>query len=381
MRTTKLIGALALSLPAFAFASQVTLYGVVDESLFYTHSRVDGVSSNSLQMKSGYNAGSRFGLRGSEDLGGGVKVGFKLESGFTADTGELQKKRLFHREAQLNVSGPWGTLAAGRLGGVGSGATTYDLVYSIGEVSDASWLNVEGMHMTGRSDNMLVYQTPKFGGLQATVQYSFKSDSLNTDEGDEGTAKATRYYGGALTYSAGAFESVLAYEYINRGNNTATYQNPNQRNGQAVSLGGNYDFGLARVYALFQYADGADSLGRLYASNVKKAYGGDSTFFFDGFKGWTAHLGANIPLPAGYLRAGVYYADAKIEGVRIKEAAKQKGDIAFYGVNAQYNYPLSKRTQVYTGAGFGSSKIKGNEDARQYKSEEATAYVGLTHKF
>ena len=373
-----------MSLPALALASQVTLYGVVDESLFYTHSRVDGVSSDSLKLRSGYNAGSRFGFRGSEDLGGGVKVGFKLEAGIDADTGALTKggKRLFHRESQLNVSGPWGTVAAGRLGGVGSGSTTYDLVFGIGEVSDAAWDNSNGMHLTGRSDNMLVYQSPKFAGLQATVQYSFKSDSLDTQEGDEGTAKATRYYGGALTYSAGAFESVLAYEYVNRGNNSSSYSNPNQRNGQAVSLGGNYDFGVARVYALFQYADGADSLGLLGASNVKKSYNAaDGTFFFDGFKGWTAHLGANIPLPAGFLRTGVYYADAKIEGIRHNDVAKKKGDIAFYGVNAQYNYPLSKRTQVYTGLGYGSSKIKANEDAKQYKSEDATAYVGMTHKF
>ena len=386
MTKTRIFTAVAVALSGASFvagAAQVTLYGVVDEGLMYTHSRTDGKSANKLEMKSGYNSGNRFGFRGTEELSGDLKVGFKLESGFDADTGTLKKNRLFHREAALTLSGSWGSLAAGRMGGVGSGAGTYDLVYSVGEVTDAVWMNVEGMHMTGRYDNMLTYQSPKFAGLQATLQYSFKGDSLNEKEGAEGTAKATRYYGGALTYSVGSFNSVLAYEYVNRGNNTATYKNDNQRNGQAVSLGANYDFGVMKLFGLVQYADGADSLGRLYASNLKKTYGvgEDDAFAFDGFKGWAAHLGASIPVCGGLLMTGLYYADGKAEKVKVNDADKAGSDLRFYGVNAQYNYPLSKRTTIYTGLGYGSSKLDASDDSRKYKSEETTVYAGISHRF
>ncbi len=237
--------------------------------------------------------------------------------------------------------------------------------------------------MTSRYDNMLTYQSPKFAGLQATLQYSFKGDDLNNAEGAEGTSKATRYYGGALTYAAGAFNGVLAYEYINRGNNTATYRNANQRNGQAVSLGANYDFGVAKIFGLVQYGDGADSFGRLYASNIKTTYGVKPTdaFAFDGFKGWAAHLGASIPLCGGTLLTGVYYAQATAEKVTVNDAVKADQDLTFYAVNAQYNYPLSKRTSLYGGLGYGRSKLDADTDSRAYKSEETTVYAGLTHKF
>lgn len=79
-----LLGAFAGS----AFAADVTLYGVVDEGFLYTHKDADktGVDAvDKLELKSGIQAGSRWGLKGTEDLGNGLKVGFILESGFNAD--------------------------------------------------------------------------------------------------------------------------------------------------------------------------------------------------------------------------------------------------------------------------------------------------------
>lgn len=79
-----LLGAFAGS----AFAADVTLYGVVDEGFLYTHKDTDVAGSDAvdkLELKSGIQAGSRWGLKGTEDLGNGLKVGFILESGFNAD--------------------------------------------------------------------------------------------------------------------------------------------------------------------------------------------------------------------------------------------------------------------------------------------------------
>ncbi|WP_302544497.1 porin, partial [Sutterella wadsworthensis] len=100
----KTLAALAV-LGAFAgsaAAADVQLYGVVDEGFIYTNTKVtDEKSDNQFQLGSGLNLGSRWGLKGTEDLGNGYKVGFKLESGFNADTGTLQENRLFRREAGL----------------------------------------------------------------------------------------------------------------------------------------------------------------------------------------------------------------------------------------------------------------------------------------
>lgn len=102
-----LLGAFAGS----AFAADVTLYGVVDEGFLYTHKDTDVAGSDAvdkLELKSGIQAGSRWGLKGTEDLGNGLKVGFILESGFNADDGtQGVSGTMFNREASLNVMGPF----------------------------------------------------------------------------------------------------------------------------------------------------------------------------------------------------------------------------------------------------------------------------------
>lgn len=109
-----LLGAFAGS----AFAADVTLYGVVDEGFLYTHKDADktGVDAvDKLELKSGIQAGSRWGLKGTEDLGNGLKVGFILESGFNADDGtQGVSGTMFNREASLNVMGPFGQLSSAR---------------------------------------------------------------------------------------------------------------------------------------------------------------------------------------------------------------------------------------------------------------------------
>lgn len=93
---------------------------VIDTGLVFQHADADmqGVDTvDTFQMKSGVTAGSRFGLKGTEDLGNGLKIGFVLENGFSSDTGSFtQDNRLFGREAQLNLSAHSGTVAFGRMG-------------------------------------------------------------------------------------------------------------------------------------------------------------------------------------------------------------------------------------------------------------------------
>ena len=90
----KTLAAMAV-LSAFAgsaFAADVTVYGVVDLGLNYQHQKVgDADATDKLTQYSGQNSGSRFGLKGTEDLGNGYKVGFNLENSFKADDGAFDK--------------------------------------------------------------------------------------------------------------------------------------------------------------------------------------------------------------------------------------------------------------------------------------------------
>ena len=128
LKMKKTLAALAV-LGAFgagsAYAADVTVYGVVDLGLKYTHADSDKQgedATDKLEMASGMQSGSRFGLKGTEDLGNGMKVGFVLENGFSADDGSLGNDgRLFGREAQVNLSGAFGEISFGRVGQLTSG--------------------------------------------------------------------------------------------------------------------------------------------------------------------------------------------------------------------------------------------------------------------
>lgn len=129
-----------------AFAANVTMYGIVDTGLGYTSiDKGYGEDVNTFDMRTGANSASRFGIKGEEDLGNGLKVGFVLENGFDSDDGELGNgSRLFGREALLYVGGDFGELGMGRQGELASGNGRYGLFG--GKVSPFStgWTDIAG---------------------------------------------------------------------------------------------------------------------------------------------------------------------------------------------------------------------------------------------
>ena len=171
---TKLSVALAATLAGFALSAQaanVEVYGLIDTGLNYQHvdadrAGVDNVSK--FQMKSSQSTPNRVGLRGTEDLGQGLKVGFVLESQFNSDDGSLMPgNRLFHRAAQIMLmSDDYGTLVLGRSGMLRSGFGTTGIWG--GKVSPFS--NSWGDYMVGSKyimpggfkpgDNTITYQSP-----------------------------------------------------------------------------------------------------------------------------------------------------------------------------------------------------------------------------
>ena len=378
----KSMAALAvLSLSAgLASASEVTLYGIVDNGLLYKHSKVEtnGVSTktDSFALESGISSPSRFGIKGSEDLGNGMTVSFKLENGFNADDGSFGDDRLFNRESSLTLSGDFGKLSFGRMGAIGSAAGDFDAAFAIGDAFDGGSPNVLGLVKSDRYDNMITYQTPKFAGLQATVQYSFNEDSVE-ETAREGSSAVNRYASAGLTGNFGALNTVLAYEFQNY---QSVADDARSEDGHIVYLGGNYDCGFAKTFVMGQYFKGiklstVSSFGMLSEADKKVADGE----YDKGTKGFGAHLGTIVPISNGDLTVGAYYVDGTAE---TSKTDVEERDFDYLGFATKYEYRLSKRTSVYLGAGFYKATVDATSGQNnEIEQKVGEVYTGLTHAF
>lgn len=348
---------------ATAQAADISVFGAVDTGLMFSHSKVSGESAeNTLSMESSMNETSSFGIAGSEDLGNGMKVAFHLENEFASDSGSMAtENKLFDREARITLEGGFGALSFGRMGTLSSATGTYDTVYLVGDSFDGGDNNIFGLTGAGVYDNMITYQTPEFAGFQVTGQYSFKNDSAEED-GVEGKATADRYAGIAATYTIGNLQTVIAYDQMMWGSKeTGANREKDQHN---VYLGGNYDFGFLKVFAMGQYVKGA------------RDFAGTEDFFHtlqedgvalqsrEGFDGWGLHLGTVMPVAGGDWTVAVYYADGELDDgagsiddpAPATTLADVNVDIKFYGITTRYVYPLSERASLYAGAGYGERK-------------------------
>ena len=381
-----LIAVAVLGATAFSVqAADVTMYGKVDTGLQYQSNEITildqtVVDTDSFTMENGLNSASRFGVKGSEDLGNGMKVSFQLENGFKADSGEFKTEgKLFDRQATVALSSDFGTLTMGRVGGVGSGAG-FDLVYGYGDAFDGGSGDVLGLLQSARYDNMVTYQTPKFAGLQATVQYSFNESSTNTNR--EGSSAVNRYASTALTGNFGALNTVLAYEFQNY---QSFGKDARGEDGHIVYLGGNYDCGFAKTFVMAQYFKGLKA-GSINGLGMLDDIEGEQTgttledefdaFFDKGAKGFGLHLGTIVPISNGDLTVGAYYVDGKGE---TSAAGEEDLDFDYIGLATKYEYRLSKRTSVYLGAGYHKAKAEDSEGEIEQKIGEV--FTGLTHAF
>ena len=200
-----------------AVAADVTLYGVVDTGFSYTHADADIPGSdaiNKFEMKSGQQAGSRFGLKGAEEIGNGVKVGFILESGFNSDTGAFRTSdTLFDREASLWVQGGFGKIAAGRIGSINQGVSSWG---KVGMLSAFGTSYGDYAAQIGNTfsvsqvwDNMIAYESPEFAGFKVFAQYAMGSNDY------ENKSSSDRYYAIGATYNNGPLAGYLAVDSVN----------------------------------------------------------------------------------------------------------------------------------------------------------------------
>ena len=373
-----------------AMAADVTLYGKIDLGLQYQHLDNGTTTTDQFKETSGQNSGSRFGLKGTEDLGNGMKVGFVLENGFSADDGKMgQDSRLFGREAQMYLTSDYGTLGFGRMGGLSSGLGSYNMnsfmAMSTGWGDQASKLSNFGLNRD-RYDNSIVYRTPSFAGFQVAAQYSFK---MNGQE-EVHTRANQRYAALGATYKNGPFAAGLIVDSIFN-TNTATETNTEDTLG--VTLGAAYDFEVVKVFALGQYGKNENKFGGL--SNRGFAHtdvDGDALdpakyTTDEGVTGYMFQLGMTAPVLGGTAYATVNYSDAEsdldkavtgvVNGVEKSIGSK---DFTGYGVALGYTYNLSKRTYVYTYAGYNELKTE-TEGAADKKDKNTEFGFGLVHSF
>jgi len=281
--------------------SSVTLFGVVDVGARYTDNGGQSVSSLSTNGLSS----SRWGLRGSEDLGDGLRAAFWLEAGIRPDTGTpADTTRTFDRRSTASLSWGFGELRLGR-----DKVPTYTAVEdfdafgdngvaAIGHFFEKLGTNVDTQK---RADNMISYFLPGgFGGLYGNASVA----------AGEGTA-GKKYVGGRIGYRDGPFDVTVAYSET-QVTPLAGFGGDDKYN--VLAVGGKWDFGFASV--LGQYVENK------YASRQADIY----------------NVGVIVPFGVSFVRASYSAIDGKGPGFDPNNAKQ-------YSLGYVYN--LSKRTGLY----------------------------------
>lgn len=386
-----------------ALAADVQLYGIVDLGVGYNHVDADGLGkdSDSFGMKSGQASGSRWGIKGTEDLGNGLTVGFILENGFTADDG-VDSEPMFNRESSLFLEGGFGKVAFGRIGSINNGQSSWAKVGMISAFGTSDWGGYSAqvgniMATAGQWDNMIAYQTPSFAGFKLYAQYGMGNQVTETydknitggtgggtveDEktyGVENESSSNRYYAIGATYNNGPFAAYFAVDSINYSSvtladGTGALQYGDTDDSLTVTLGGSYDFEVVKVYLGAQYFDevALDSMGGVI--KALKAPGYDTMV-----KGYAVSLSADAPLWGGKGMIGFGYTDAESADSEISTEADV--DLQRYVVSLGYDYSFSKRTDVYAVASWMMDSYENKVGAKDGDPSACTLYVGLRHRF
>jgi predicted porin len=312
-RATALAAAF-VCLPLSAMAqSTVNLYGRVNTTVesvkFGNGTRQTVVNDNS----------SRFGFTGSEDLGGGLKATFRLESGFRSDTGATVGT-LFGREAVVGLSGGFGTVRLGQQAYLPAYLATADYVsmhnHDTGTSSDALF---GGFQLPARQSNSISYTTPSFSGLTVEVAQSLR----------ENVAGAQNQTDIAANYDAGPLHLGAGYQKFG-------------------------DNKLLALRALYEF--GAVTLGGYYERDDFVTQGDRNNF----------RIAAMYTLGASEFHANVGSAG------KFSKIADSKAQQYTLG----YNYNLSKRTKVY-----GYVTRVNDSAAGVYGGDFNSTAVGVRHNF
>lgn len=296
-----LLALAVLSLAGTASAqSNVTLFGVVDTNL----RQIDNNGTKVRQLGTDGLTSSRLGFRGTEDLGGGLKAGFWLESALNADDGTINSSgKFWHRRATVSLEGAFGEVRLGR-----DYAPTYTAISdfdAFGDTGVGKFSNLQSkltgtVNTNSRLDNEVQYILPKnLGGAYGTL-------AVAAGEGTVGN----KYVGGRVGYNAGALHVGFGYG--------TTDANATEDKYKVATLGAAYNFGPVRVLASV------------------------SQFKFLSIDENLVLVGATAPVGPGLVR--VSYGRADLSG-GTAAATRDADDASLIALGYVHN--LSKRTALY----------------------------------
>jgi|APFre7841882590_1041340.scaffolds.fasta_scaffold06917_2 GBP family porin len=355
-----------------AFAqSGFTLYGIVDVGVQWNkqYASASNQRESLWSIDSGYQSGSRFGVRGSEPLGGMFSAIFALEGGFDTSTGEsTQGGTLFGRQAWAGLQGGLGQLVAGRIPTPSSGTGSFDMWAAVDPFAAGFGVNQTGSTFVAanalRQDNAVLWVTPLLGGFKGAAGYSFNRSGSEGAPQDSNSSAVNL----AASYSAGAFYAVLTYDilsYPEGGSATANAGNPDEK---LLQLGATLDLKVVKLHGAW-----ADQ------SNISAVRAGVSIAPPNGIvaydnQAWMA--GMSLPVGRGSLLASYQYANASNVGYATSTGtAYFEPDYAVWGL--AYTYAYSVRTNFYLG--YGQVLAKGSLDSTQVDRQQAA--MGLRYRF
>ena len=363
--------------------SSVTLYGIIDAGIAYTHN--NATSTGNAASKVGFNdgtmSGDRWGLKGAEDLGGGLQTVFQLESGFDVANGtQSQGKREFGRQAFVGLSSATsGTVTLGR---------QYDpLVDMVQPLTEDNYFgsifgtpgDVDNYYNNFRVNNAIKYVSPVFGGLQVEGMYALG--------GVAGQTSAGQSYSLAVSYTNGGLGLAGGYFYTKTSSTTGFASTADDNQDDAINTAfsaGARSLGIGRVGG--QYAIGPFTFGGSYSNVQYRPLAGQGLFTSnETFNSGSVFLNYQLN-PALLVGAGYTY---------LKSSGVTKANYNQFSLGSDYN--LSKRTDLYAVAAYeqangkslspdGSSVVSADASIGSYGSPSGTntqgmLIVGIRHKF
>ena len=395
MNNKIILAAIASACATSAFAqSSVTLYGLIDEGFDYT-TNVGG--SHAYEMTSGYAQGSRWGLKGSEDLGGGLKTIFQIESGFNVNTGKLAQGGLgFGRQAYVGIeSERYGTLTFGR---------QYDSVvdYLALTTANGNWggyllshpFDNDNTDNTFRINNTVKYASPDLSGFQIGGTYSF-SNSTGFADNRQLSVGAQYTYGGLLVAAA----------YLNADNPGATSGGAIAGSNSTIGADANFQSERLRVFgAGINYTVGAATVGFVYTHTDLRNPTANVAYLsaLESIQPTTGALAGgtltrlryqNFELNGKYQFTPAFFVGAQyVYTLENYDATTGSVQPKIHSVGLMADYSLSKRTDVYvqgawqkisgdaTGSALDQAYVPGAQDLSS-SSRQLVVRAAIRHTF
>ncbi len=356
--------------------SSVTLYGLIDESFQWVH-HANPANDNLYHLAAGNIQGSRWGLKGTEDLGGGLKAIFQLENGFDPNNGRLgQGGRLFGRQAYVGLThDAYGTVTLGR---------QYDpLVDMVQPLTADNFFgstfatpgDIDNNDNSSRTSNAIKYVSPVFSGFQVEGMYALGGVAGSTGSGQSWSGAAT-YGVGPFSVAAGYFRMDNANGFAARGGVAPSAANPDgiapgwstNATSDATFDGSTINGAYASAKSISITSAAAQYVTGPFTFNLRYSF---AQYKPDAFSAFSNQEKFNVV--GGY--AGYQLTPAMLLGLGYTWT-HGSGDTSanYHQVAAGGDYSLSKRTDIYLIGAY--QHASGTQRFNQTTTGDAVASVG-----